>query len=69
MEKAWTLITTEYIGELPKYKNKGEKNMRKIYEQAEMEILYFESSDVMDVSAPTGSNFDGTIEDCYGDQL
>ncbi len=43
--------------------------MRKIYEQAEMEILYFESSDVMDVSAPTGSNFDGTIEDCYGDQL
>lgn len=43
--------------------------MRKFYEKAEMEILYFESSDVMEASAPTGENFDGTINDIYGDQL
>ncbi len=43
--------------------------MRKFYEKAEMEILYFESSDVMESSAPVGDNYDGTIDDIYGDQL
>ncbi len=43
--------------------------MRKNYQQAELEILYFESSDVMEQSAPTGDNYDGTIDDIYGDQL
>ena len=43
--------------------------MRKKYQQAELEILYFESSDVMETSAPTGENYDGTIDDIYGEQL
>ena len=43
--------------------------MRKYYEAVEVKFEYFESSDVMSLSAPVGDNNDGTIDDVYGDLL
>ena len=43
--------------------------MRKFYETAEVEFEYFETSDVVMASVPTGGDSDGTVDDLYVDVL
>jgi hypothetical protein len=39
--------------------------MRKKYQTMEVEFEYFQTSDVVMASVPTGGNNDGTIDDIY----